>query len=162
VIEVEGPSIKVYVDGVLKFDVTDTAFSAGKIGVGAWSGSVAYFDNILVVGPNVKVMGANEILVPLNGSGWLGAVAGPTFEILDNDMTDGQAWVQVPPGSYEGWDQARGKPGGELTYGDHHVRATGKPEWKLHATFTMPGAAGNWQFTNSGVTCYSYRFYPLP
>ncbi len=165
VIAVEGSSIKIWVDGVLKFDITDTSLSAGKIGVGAWASSTAYFDNILVSGPNVKVMGLNEILVPLNGSGMLGFKAGPTFEILDNDMTDdGQAWVQVPPAFYDTYDQARGKPGGDLFWGNFHARSTGKPQWTQHNDpldwRTRP--SGNWPFINNGVTCYSFRLYPLP
>lgn len=164
IIEVQGDSIKVFVDGVLKFDVTDASLSAGKIGVGAWSGSVAYFDDVLVVGPNVKVMGQNEILVPLSGSGMLGFKAGTPFQILDNDMTDGQAWVQIPPALYDTFDQARGKPGGNLYWGNAHVRATGKPVWEQHNDpldwRTRP--SGNWPFTNNGVTCYSFRLYPLP
>ena len=164
VIEVAGDSIKIYVDGVLKFDVTDTSLSAGKIGVGAWDGSTVYFDNVLVVGPNVKVMGTNEILVPLNGSGMLGFKEGSPFQILDDDMTDGQAWVQVPAGLYDTYDQARGKPGGELFWGNYHARSTGKPAWEQHndPLNWWTGRQGNWPFTNSGVTCYSFRLYPLP
>jgi len=163
VIAVEGASIKIWVDGTLKFDIIDASLSAGKIGVGAWSGSVAYFDEILVVGPNVKILKPNEILIPLYGTGWLGATEGPTFQIIDNDMTDGQAWVQIPAGWYDTFDQARGKPGGNLDYGDHHTRSTGRPIWVLHADDLnwWPGRSGNWIFINNGVTCYSYRFYPL-
>jgi hypothetical protein len=167
-IVVEGSSIKVYVDGTLMFDVTDTALSAGKIGVGAYTGSTADYDNILVSGPNISVPGQNEILVPKFGSGWLGCVEGTPFQILDNDMTDdGQAWVQLPAGVYDTYDQARGKPGGFLVYGDKHIRASGKPEWVLHAdnlNWNNWGGVGwgNWLFTNEGVTCYSYRFYALP
>jgi hypothetical protein len=166
VIQVQGTSIKIYVDGVLKFDVTDTSLAAGKIGVGAWAGSVAHFDNILVVGPNVKMMGANEILVPAIGWGYLGFIAGSPFTILDNDMTDGQAWVQVPnTWPYDTFDQARGRPGGELFWGNYHARSTGKPVWTQHNDPLWPSQytpQGNWPFTNNGVTCYSFRLYPLP
>jgi len=166
VIEVEGTSIKVWldVDPNPKFDVVDTAHSAGKIGLGGWN-STAYFDNVLVVGPSVKVMGANEILVPLNGTGMLGFKAGTPFQILDNDMTDGQAWVQVPnTGLYDTYDQARGKPGGNLSWGNFHARSTGKPVWTQHNDPLFPSQytpSGNWPFTNNGVTCYSFRLYPL-
>jgi len=156
IIEVSGSSIKVWVDGVLKFDITDSTFSAGKIGVGAYVSSTVNFDN-------VKVMGINEILVPLNGIGKLGFVQGPYFQILDNDMTDGQAWVQIPAGLYDTFDQARGKPGGELFWGNEHIRVTGKPVWEQHNNdLPIPGwGVGNWLFTNNGVTCYSFRLYPI-
>ena len=169
VIAVEGDSIKIWVDGILKFDVTDTSLSAGKIGVGAWAGSIAYFDNVFVSGPNVKVTGPNEILVPYDGSGMLGWKEGPTFQILDSDMTDdGQAWVQVPAGIYDTYDQARGKPGGDMHWGDRHIRTTGKPRWDQHNHNLnwWSGRQGNWPFTNDydddgkGVTCYSFRLYP--
>lgn len=164
VIAVEGASIKVWVDGVLKFNIIDWSLSAGKIGVGAWPGSVAYFDDILVVGPNVKVLKPNEILVPQVGSGYLGFKTGPTFQILDNDMTDdGQAWVQVPAGLYDTFDQARGKPGGELFWGNFHTRSTGKPKWEQHndPLDWRTRLQGNWPYTNNKVTCYSFRLYPL-
>lgn len=164
VIAVEGASIKVWVDGVLKFNIIDWSFSAGKIGVGAWSGSVAYFDEILVVGPNVKILKPNEILVPLIGTGKLGFKAGPTFQILDNDMTDdGQAWVQIPAGLYDTFDQARGKPGGDLFWGNNHVRTTGRPQWAQHNNPLdwSTRVEGNWLYTNDKVTCYSFRLYPL-
>lgn len=160
VIQVEGLSIKVWADGVLLFDVIDGAHSAGKIGLGGWNSTVN-FDNVLVIG---KVMGLNEILVPLIGSGMLGWKEGADFLILDNDMTDdGQAWVQVPAGYYNTFDQARGKPGGELTWGNTHARLTGKPVWEQHNTELnwWTGRTGNWSFTNNGVTCYSFRLYPI-
>jgi len=159
-IQVEGPSIKVWVDSVLLFNVTDGAHSAGKIGLGGYSSTVN-FDNVLVVG---KVMGPNEILVPLNGSGMLGFKAGPDFRILDNDMTnDGQAWVQIPAGLYDTFDQARGKPGGDLKWGDFHARSTGKPVWFQHndPLDWRTRLSGNWPFINNGVTCYSFRLYPI-
>lgn len=160
VIQVEGPSIKVWEDGVLLFDVTDGAHSAGKIGLGGYS-SIVNFDNVLVVG---KVMGLNEILVPLYGSGYLGAVEGSPFQILDNDMTDdGQAWVQIPAGFYDTFDQVRGKPGGHLFFGYDYKRETGKPVWYQHCDSLnwWTGRSGNWEFINEGVTCYSYRLYPI-
>jgi len=162
IIQVEGPSIKVWVEGVLLFNVTDGAHSAGKIGLGGWNSTVN-FDNVLVVGPTVKVMGLNEILVPLNGSGMLGFVEGSPFQILDNDMTDGQAWVQIPAGLYDTFDQARGKPGGDLYWGNSHARSTGKPVWFQHndPLNWWTGRVGNWPFTNKGVTCYSFRLYPI-
>jgi len=159
-IAVKGSSIKIYVDGVLKFDVTDSSLAAGKMGIGGYTGSTAYFDNV-----NVSGLKPGEILVPFSGSGYLGWTPGPTFKILDNDMTDdGQAWVQVPIGRYITYDQARGKPGGELFWGNDHARATKKPVWEQHNgpsgyNFT---ATGNWAFTNDGVTCYSFRLYPVP
>jgi len=105
----------------------------------------------------------NEILVPLNGSGKLGFIAGADFRILDNDMTDGQAWVQVPAGLYDTFDQARGKPGGDLYWGNYHERLEGKPVWAQHndPLKWRTGAKGNWLFTNNGITCYSFRLYPI-
>ena len=116
--------------------------------------------NCVTEGP----VGANEILVPLTGSGMLGFTEGSSFLISDNDMTDGQAWVQVPAGVYDTYDQARGKPGGDLTWGNYHARVTGKPVWQQHnVALPIPGwGVGNWPFTNNGVTCYSFRLYPLP
>jgi len=161
----DGNSIQVFVDGQLKFDVIDDSLPAGKIGLGAYFGSVVYFDN-------VRIMAPSEILVPFVGSGSLGFVAGPDFRIPDNDMTDdGQAWVQVPPYCYDTYDQARGKPGGELHWGNTHVRVTKKPVWEQHNNDLCWGATAKatWPFTNGnqtegipGVTCYSFRMYPLP
>lgn len=106
-------------------------------------------------------LGVNEILVPLNGSGMLGFIVGEPFMIMDNDMTDDdQAWVQIPAGLYDTFDQARGKPGGELYWGNSHARATKKPVWELHNS-SWNLHAGNWPFDNTGVTCYSFRLYPL-
>lgn len=158
----DGTSIQVWVDGSKAFDIFDSSLSAGKVGIGGYASTV-YFDNVIVEGSNVKVAKPNEILVPLNGSGWLGATEGSPFKILDNDMTDdNQAWVQIPSGMYITYDQARGKPGGELTYGDHHVRTTKKPIWDVHVENLnwWPGRSGNWEYINNGVTCYSYRLYP--
>jgi len=163
-IEVSGSSIKVWTDGVLKFDITDSTFSAGKIGIGAYTASVANFDNISVSGETVKIMQPYEILVPLIGSGQLGFVDGPDFRILDNDMTDdGYAWVQVPAGLYDTYDQVRGEPGGTLWWGDGHERFKGKPVWYQHNDPLNwgTGQSGNWLFTNTGITCYSFRLYPI-
>jgi len=48
-IVVQGSSIKVYVGGTLKFDIVDNSLPAGKIGIGAYSDSVAYFDDVSIV-----------------------------------------------------------------------------------------------------------------
>ena len=111
----------------------------------------------------------NEILVPYDGSGMIGMVEGAEFEITDNDMTDGQAWIQMPAGTYDWWDQARGKPGGSMTWGDLHIRATKKPVWELHPDgpgsagddFVVPTDLGNWPYTNDGCTNYALRLYPV-
>ncbi len=124
------------------------------------------FNTVTEIDPITQVLGPNEILVLLDGSGMLGFVAGSPFQILDNDMTDGWALVQIPPGLYDTWDQARGKPGGELFWGNYHARSTGRPVWERHndpGPLPIPGwGVGNWLFTNDGVTCYSFRLYPLP
>ncbi len=108
----------------------------------------------------------NEILVPLNGTGALGWVVGDTFLILDNDMTDdGLALVQVPAGIYATFDQVRGKPGGNLTWGNYHERFKGKPVWVNHnnPTINWQGGLGSpWAFTNNGITCYTFRLYMVP
>lgn len=107
-------------------------------------------------------LGSNEILVPLDGLGMLGFKAGSTFKVLDNDMTDGQAWVQIPAGLYDTFDQVRGKPGGELFWGNAHARGKGKPEWEQHndPLDWRTRLSGNWSFTNDGIVCYSFRLYP--
>jgi len=162
VIDLNGSSIKIWVDGVLKFNVTDSSFSAGKIGVGAYYGSVANFDNILV-----KTIGEGEILVPLIGNGYLGWTVGPEFKITDNNMLDdGHAWVQVPAGFYSTWDQARGTPGGSLYWGNTQNRLIGKPVWIAHNGAGIDWNSGwignnDWPFSNNGVTNYSFRLYPV-
>ena len=116
--------------------------------------------NCVTEGP----LGPGEILVPLNGSGELGIIVGEPFMIMDNDMTDGYAWVQIPAGSYDTFDQARGKPGGTLFWGNIAVRLlTGKPVWEQHNDpLNLPDEyEKHWTFTNNGVTCYSFRLYPL-
>ena len=121
------------------------------------------FNCVTEIDPILEVLGPNEILVPLDGSGYLTFVQGATFEILDNDMVDGgEAVVQIPAGLYDTFDQARGKPGGDLFWGNYHARATGKPVWEQHNDpLNIPAQVGSWPFTNNGVTCYSFRLYPL-
>ncbi|MBA7530099.1 hypothetical protein ES705_22302 [subsurface metagenome] len=117
-----------------------------------------YTFNCVTEGP----LEPGEILVPFIGLGNLGIIVGP-FMITDSDMTDGQAWIQIPAGSYDTFDQARGKPGGNLTWGNYHARTTRKPVWQQHNDpLNLPsGYVGNWPFDNTGVTCYSFRLYPL-
>jgi hypothetical protein len=158
----DGTSIQVWVDNVKVIDIFDGSLSAGKVGIGGYASTV-YFDNVIVEGPNVKVAKPNEILVPFVGTGKLGWVEGSSFQILDNDMTDGQAWVQVPSGLYDTYDQARGKPGGYMYWGNNHARVTKKPVWEQHNDDLnwWEGRTGNWVYTNNKVTCYSFRLYPL-
>ncbi len=163
----DGPSIQVWIDSendsVKVIDIIDGSFSTGKVGIGGYSSTV-YFDNVIVEGPNVKIFKLNEILVPFERTGMLGWVEGPSFQILDNDMTDdGQAWVQVPFGWYDTYDQARGKPGADMTWGNAHPRVTKKPVWEPHNVNLnwWKGRTGNWAYTNHGVTCYSFRLYPV-
>lgn len=47
-IVLNGSDISVYKDGVLQFNVTDTAFASGKIGVRTYANTKAYFDDVLV------------------------------------------------------------------------------------------------------------------
>ena len=48
-VEVEGDSIRCYVDGVLEIDVTDSDFAAGAVGVGTFD-AVGAFDDVSVSG----------------------------------------------------------------------------------------------------------------
>lgn len=111
-----------------------------------------------------QIVKPHEILVPFEGSGKLGFKEGEPFKVLDNDMTDGQAWVQVPAGTFVTYDQARGKPGGDMFWGNNHNRVTKKPVWEKHNDPLVwnVGQSGNWGYTNNGVTCYSFRLYPQP
>ena len=45
--------------------------------------------------------GAGQIKMPTNGSFQLITVAGPTFQILDNDATDGSAKIQMPGPAFD-------------------------------------------------------------
>ena len=47
-IRVEGNSIKVYLNGVLEFDLIDNSFSQGAIGLGSNWNSGVYFDDVSV------------------------------------------------------------------------------------------------------------------
>lgn len=133
---VQGPSIKVFVDGFLVIDVLDNALPAGGIGIGAYSGSSAYFDNVQVMGasPNEVLVGKNATVLGLM------YVAGPVFQVLDNDagVLDGDAAVlQLPlTGIFDVWCSARGTPGGSINWGSLHTREdvpAGKPTWHQHA-----------------------------
>lgn len=65
-IVLQGSSIKVYVDGDLVVNVTDSSLAAGKIGVGAYSGSIYHFDDVVV---NVLV-GETIWLPPISLDDW--------------------------------------------------------------------------------------------
>lgn len=132
-IVVQGPSIKIYVNNILKFDVTDFDLPEGKIGIGGYLGSTAYFDNITVMKPN-------EILIAENGTvPGLQYLCGNEFAILDHDagVIDGdRALLQLPETAiYDVYCSARGKPGGWITWGSIHQRVevpAGKPTWHQH------------------------------
>lgn len=168
-IVVQDTSIKVYVDGVIMFDVVDGSLPAGKIGIGAYSGSTAYFDNVRVMGVNPK-----EILIPLNGTGYVQWTFGFDFRVVDNDanVNDGDnAIVQFPweMDMYVWWLSARGKPGtmevNEIT-GDGHttwVRSTRAPTWtQWPGTYSWTGGVNGHtaSLVNSGVTNLGLRVYP--
>ena len=53
-VEVEGNSIKCYVDGELEIDLEDDAFPAGAIGVGTFNAE-GHFDDITVNGPDIPL-----------------------------------------------------------------------------------------------------------
>lgn len=172
-IVVQGPSIKIYVDETLKFDVTDFEEPAGKIGIGACalSEGAVYFDNVEVTGVNPE-----EILVAVDDFvDGLRYVAGAEFEILDNDagVFDGDAAVLQLPcyDAYDVWCSARGRPGGMIYWGCEHVRndvSAGRPTWHHHSphgfSLSMWSCANLGPFsitTSDGATILALRWYPL-
>jgi hypothetical protein len=107
----------------------------------------------------------HEILVPLSGATTIGINEGD-YMVADNDATDGDGAMQVPAGSYDTFDQARGKPGGEVTFGDLHQRLKKKPVWVKHnggryPTLIISGNVGPWVYDNAGCTNYAFRMYKL-
>ena len=166
-IVVQGSSIKIYVNDTLKFDVTDFDLDAGKIGIGGYAGSIAYFDNVTIMKPN-------EILVAINGSvPGLRYVSGDTFAILDHDagVFDGDAAVLQMPcyDVYDVYCSARGRPGGAITWGSLHTRydaPAGKPTWHQHGPddFSLSNygcALGPYPVTTSNdATILATRWYP--
>lgn len=168
-IVVQGTSIKVYVDGVIMFDVVDASLPAGKIGIAAYTGSVAYFDDVRVMGVNPK-----EILIPLYGTGNVQWTFGSDFRVVDNDanVNDGdKAIVQFPweMDMYVWWLSARGKPApmevNDIT-GDGHttwVRSTRAPTWtQWPGIYSWTGGVSGHvaRLVNSGVTNLGLRVYP--
>lgn len=166
-IVVQGASIKVYVNETLKIDVTDFDLPEGKIGIGGYAGSIAYFDNVTIMKPN-------EILVDFNGT-VLGLmyISGETFAILDHDagVVDGDAAVlQLPLSAiYDVYCSMRGRPGGVIHWGCYHVRyevPSGKPTWHQHSpdNFTLTGRplpCGPFPITTSNdATILATRWYP--
>lgn len=165
----QGPSIKVYVDGTLQIDIIDNSLPAGKVGIGAYTGSAAYFDNVQVIGVN-----PNEILIPLNDTGYVQWTFGADFQVVDNDanVIDGdKAIVQFPwnMDMYVWWLSARGKPGkieeNNIT-GDGHTtwyRSTGAPTWQQWpGTYSWTGGVNGHtaSLVNNGVTNLGLRVYP--
>jgi hypothetical protein len=148
-------------------------------GTGAYAGWVI---EVTITGPTVVDDGEHEtttytltghiekpheILVPLVGITSIGIQVGE-YMVADNDATDGPGWIQLPAGNYDTYDQARGKPGGEVTWGDLHTRLTKKPVWIKHngdggvyGTLVISGSHGPWVYDNDGCTNYALRFYPL-
>ena len=168
-IVVQGPSIKIYVDGVLKINVTDSDLAAGKIGIGGYAGSVAYFDDVQVMGVD-----PNQILIPLNGTGYVQWTFGADFQVVDNDanVIDGdKAIVQFPwnMDMYVWWLSARGKPGkiqaNDIT-GDGHTtwyRSKKAPTWQQWPgtySWTGPVNGHTASLVNNGVTNLGLRVYP--
>jgi hypothetical protein len=68
-IVLRGPSIRVYVDDVLIIDLTDSSLAAGKVGVGAYSGSIYHFDDVVVTA--------------LYGTNWLPPISLPEWTLND-------------------------------------------------------------------------------
>jgi hypothetical protein len=168
-IVVQGPSIKVYVDDVLQIDVSDASLPEGKIGIGAYHGSVAYFDDV-----QVKGMDPDEILIGINTTVYgLQYVAGNSFKILDHDagVLDADcAVLQLPlTAVYDVWCSARGQPGGWITWGALHERAdvpAGKPTWHQHSpdNFSLGNYGsplGPYAITTANdATILATRWYP--
>lgn len=69
-IVLHGSSIKVYVDDQLIIDLTDSSLPAGKIGVGAYSGSIYHFDDVVVT-------------VLIGGVNWLPPISLPEWTLND-------------------------------------------------------------------------------
>lgn len=170
-IVVQGSSIKIYVDGVIMFDVVDVSLPAGKIGIGACAltAGPVYFDNVRVMGVNPK-----EILIPLYGTGHVQWTFGSDFRVVDNDanVDDGdKAIVQFPWGMdmYVWWLSARGKPApmdlNDIT-GDGHttwIRSTRAPTWtQWPGRYSWRGGVNGHtaRLVNSGVTNLGLRVYP--
>jgi len=62
-VEVNGNSIKCYVDGNLEIDVVDDAFPQGAIGVGTFN-AVGHFDDVTVNGPGIPLAVSPEEKLP--------------------------------------------------------------------------------------------------
>jgi hypothetical protein len=168
-IVVQGTSIKVYVDHVLRIDVVDNSLPAGKIGIGAWSNSVAYFDNVQVNG-----LHSDEILIGVNATvAGLQYVAGDAFKVLDHDagVRDGDcAVLQVPlSAAYDVWCSGVGRPGGSITWGISEQRLdahTSKPTWAQHLpdNFSLDdygSPLGPYAITTANdATALTTRWYP--
>lgn len=168
-IVVQGPSIKVYVDNMLKIDVVDNSLTQGKIGIGSLYGSVVYFDDVQVKGVN-----PDEVLIGVNTSvSGLQYIAGDTFEILDHDagVLDGDcAVLQLPlTAVYDIYCSARGRPGGSIIWGSNHEREdvpAGKPTWHQHSPDNF--SLGNYGsplgpfgiITADDATILATRWYP--
>ncbi len=118
----------------------------------------------------------NEILIPLNGMGYVQWTFGPDFQIVDSDagVFDGdKAIVQFPQDMnlYDWWLSARGKPGTVILENwiqadghDMQFRSWGAPTWYL-----WPNGPYDWQgpvnnhvasLNNNGVTNLALRVYP--
>ncbi len=116
----------------------------------------------------------NEILIPLNGTGYVQWTFGSDFRVVDNDanVNDGDmAIVQFPwnMDMYVWWLSARGKPGSiapnDIT-GDGHttwLRSTGAPTWiQWPGIYSWTGGVNGHtaSLNNNGVTNLGLRVYP--
>jgi len=168
-IVMKGDSIKVYVDGILKIDESDSDLVAGKIGIGACalSAGTVYFDNITVMKPDEILVGVNRTVPGLRYE------CGDEFAILDHDggVIDGDAAVlQLPSETmYDVYCSARGRPGGVIYWGPAHVRLdvpVGRPTWHQHSpdNFKLSNydcALGPYSVTTANdATILALRWYP--
>jgi len=116
----------------------------------------------------------NEILIPLNGMGYVQWTFGPDFQIVDSDagvFDEDKAIVQFPwqMDMYVWWLSARGKPSkigvNDIT-GDGHttwLRNTGAPTWtQWPGKYSWTGGVNGHtaSLNNNGVTNLALRVYP--
>ena len=168
---VNGSNIQCYVDGVKKIDYMDVSspYLSGGIGVGSFNADV-HFDDVNVMGVD-----PNQILIPLNGTGYVQWTFGSDFQVVDNDANvyDGdKSIVQFPwnMNMYVWWLSARGKPGTiEVVndiIGDGHttwLRSKGAPTWiQWPGTYSWKGGVNGHvaSLDNNGVTNLALRVYP--
>jgi uncharacterized repeat protein (TIGR01451 family)/fimbrial isopeptide formation D2 family protein len=146
-VRAEGNRIRVYVDGILVFDVTDTSANAltnGNIGVYAINQTYAYFDDILVtrLGNQSCYVGANDRVTYTLTVSNQGRIPGydlvitdvlpaglslVTYTLTSDDPTAAIVAAPAPiPGAT-----------GVLTWGMNHLTPTVPYTWARHTAITL-------------------------